>query len=190
MRGKLLIIGHGRHGKDTVAEMIKNTFGLTYESSSAAALRLFVYDALKDKYSYQTPEECYADRANHRAEWYDLICDYNKHDRGRLAKGILATHDMYVGMRDNDELQESLRQGIFDKVVTVFDPRKPLEPEDSLNIDIFKNADIILVNNGTLDELAECVKFIFSNNFPVIERRRNAKNIKVSICKFPQNSYL
>ena len=31
---KLLVIGHGRHGKDTVCEMLRDSYGYTFESSS------------------------------------------------------------------------------------------------------------------------------------------------------------
>jgi hypothetical protein len=38
----------------------------------------FLYmNDLKEKYGYADEEECYADRHNHRAEWYDAICAYN-----------------------------------------------------------------------------------------------------------------
>ena len=149
----LLIIGHARHGKDTVAQMIEDMFQLTFESSSQAAADIFIYDELKDKYGYQTPEECFEDRVNHRKEWHDLICDYNKEDKARLAKGILERADMYVGMRSSEEIRECLNQGLFDYVVGVYDPRKPHEPRDSFNIDLFVDADIVIPNGAGLGEL-------------------------------------
>ena len=91
---KLLIIGHARHGKDTVAEFLKELFGYTFKSSSVAASEIFLYDSLKAKYDYMDPIQCFEDRVNHRQEWHNLICDYNKEDKARLAKGILANSDM------------------------------------------------------------------------------------------------
>jgi hypothetical protein len=78
---KLLVIGHGRHGKDTVCEMLRDDYGYTFESSSRFCSKLFIYNDLKDKYGYANEEECYADRHNHRAEWYDAICAYNVPDQ-------------------------------------------------------------------------------------------------------------
>lgn len=150
---KLLIIGHCRHGKDTVAEMIRDMFGLTFQSSSQAAADIFIYDRLKDKYGYKTPEECFEDRMNHRAEWHDLICDYNKDDKARLAKDIIEMDDIYVGMRSDAEIQECVKQGLFDYVIGVYDPRKPHEPKDSFNIDLFIEADLIIPNGSSLGEL-------------------------------------
>lgn len=151
----MLIIGHARHGKDTLAEFLKKHFDYDSESSSIAALRLFLYDQLKSKYNYNTSSECFEDRVNHRAEWFDSIVEYNKDDLARLAKDILNKSDIYVGMRNNDELQECKRQGIFDLIVGVFNPTKPLEPLESFNIDIWNECDIIIPNAGTLKEFSD-----------------------------------
>lgn len=150
---KLLIIGHARHGKDTVANFLKELYGYSFQSSSEAAARIFIYDALKDKYGYSTPHECFEDRVNRRTEWYNLICDYNKFDRARLAKEILKEDDMYVGMRDTPEISACIGQGLFDLVIGVYDPRKPEEPKESFNIDIWKASDIIIPNSSNLDDL-------------------------------------
>lgn len=142
-----------RHGKDTVAEMLHQMFGLTFESSSIAASRIFLYEALKDKYGYTTPEECFEDRVNHRAEWHDLIVDFNREDKARLAKEILKTSDIYVGMRSNIEAEACIEQGIFDYIIGVYDPRKPEEPKDSFNIDLWEKCNFVIPNGGTLPQL-------------------------------------
>lgn len=150
---KLLIIGHARHGKDTVAEFINYHFGLDFKSSSQAASEIFIYNELREKYGYATPEECFEDRVNHRAEWHDMICEYNKDDKARLAKGILERADIYVGMRSSAEIKECIRQGLFDLVIGVYDPRKPHEPADSFDIDLFTDSDVIISNGGSLWDL-------------------------------------
>lgn len=149
---KLLIIGHARHGKDTAAEFLAEMYGVSYKSSSVAASEIFLYDALKGRYGYQTPDQCFEDRVNRRAEWHDLICDYNKNDKARLAKDILGIADIYVGMRSNEEVAECLRQGLFDLVIGVFDWRKRLEPADSFSIDIWECADMIIPNSTSLED--------------------------------------
>lgn len=163
---KLLIIGHGRHGKDTVAELLAETIGLKFESSSLAAARIFLYDMLKEKYGYKTFDECYNDRSNHRQEWYEAILAYNTPDKIRLAKEILKDSDCYVGMREITEIQACRALGIIDLVIWVdASERCPLEPANSFNItkDL---ADIIIENNGTYEELKhKIINFskIFSN---------------------------
>lgn len=157
---KLLIIGHMRHGKDTVAEMIEKSTGMSFKSSSEMAAEIFIYDELKDKYGYTSFVECYEDRMNHRAEWHDLICEYNNPDKARLAKEILNYNDMYVGMRSQDEIQKCIDDNVFDLIIGVYDDRKPLEPRDSFNIDLWKSSDIIIPNTGSLEELKIKVKKI------------------------------
>lgn len=154
---KLLVISHMRWGKDTFAEILNKNFGLTYQSSSQAAADIFIYDELKDKYGYKTPEECFEDRMNRRSEWYELICQYNLEDKARLAKDILKRTQCYVGMRDHREITECINQGIFDLIIWVdASKRLPEEPRSSFNIDI-SCADIIIDNNGTLEDFEKRV---------------------------------
>ena len=152
---KLLLVGAARWGKDTLAEILHEHYGLKFISSSQACADIFIYDELKDKYGYQTPEECFNDRVNHRQEWYELICEYNKDDKARLAKEILKYNNTYVGMRDSAEIKECLRQGLFDLVIWV-DASKRLPPENSNSFNITtSDADIVIENNGTYEEFKE-----------------------------------
>ena len=157
---RLLIISDMRWGKDTVAELLKEYYGISFISSSQACADIFIYDVLKEKYGYKTPEECFNDRVNHRSEWYQMICDYNKDDKAKLAKEILKYNNTYVGMRDSAEIKECLRQGLFDLVIWV-DASKRLPKESSTSFNISeKDADIIIDNNGTIEELKERIKRI------------------------------
>ena len=154
---KLLIIGNARHGKDSMAEILQERFNLKFKSSSEAASEIFIYEALKDKYGYETPFECFEDRVNHRSEWYNLICDYNSEDKARLAKGILEYADCYVGMRDSGEIKECIKQKLFDLIIWVdASGRLPLEDTSSFNI-TKSDADIIIENNGTFKEFEDKV---------------------------------
>lgn len=164
---KLLIIGHARHGKDSFAEILEENYNFTFKSSSMAASEIFIYDLLKGKYGYKTFEECFEDRVNHRTEWHDLICEYNKDNRARLASEILEYNNCYVGMRSPDEIDECLRQNLFDLIIWVdASERLPLESEDSFKIDK-SYADIIVDNNGTLKQFKRRVlnlgEILYSN---------------------------
>lgn len=154
---KLLIISSARWGKDTFAEILRDNFGFSFSSSSQAASDIFIYKELKEKYGYKDSIECFEDRVNHRSEWYNMILDYNKDDKARLAKEILKVSDCYVGMRDGEEIKECNRQGLFDLIIWI-DASKRLPPEksDSFNIDI-SYADIIVDNNSTLEEFTKRV---------------------------------
>jgi hypothetical protein len=157
---KILILGNARHGKDSLAELFQEHFGLTFMSSSQASADFFLYNQLKNKYGYTTSEECFEDRVNHRDEWYQAICDYNKNNRARLAQDILKQTDCYVGMRDKEEFNECVKQNLFDIIIWVdASKRLPLEPGTSFNIDM-SDADIIVENNGTFEEFVEKSKRI------------------------------
>ena len=151
MKKKLLIIGNARHGKDSLAETLRDHFELKFLSSSRAASNIFIYNELKDKYAYTSSEECFEDRINHRSEWYDLICDYNKDDKARLAKDILKESDCYVGMRDKEEIDECIKQGLFDLIIWV-DASERIQLEHSSSFNIHKRyAHIIIENNESLE---------------------------------------
>lgn len=150
---KLLIIGHGRHGKDTVAEILRDHYGYSFESSSHFCSKRFIYNMLKDKYSYASEEECYADRHNHRQEWYDAICAYNVPDAARLGREIFADHDIYCGLRNKKEFHAMRNTGVFDYAIWVDrSDHVPPEPKTSMTLEQWM-ADHTIDNNGSLEEL-------------------------------------
>ena len=155
----ILIIGHMRHGKTTLADIIKEEYGLDYLDSSEAAAEIFIYDELKDKYGYKSYEECFADRKQHRPEWFKMICDYNN-PKYRLGKEIYRRAPIYAGMRSNDELQACIKSNLIDLIVGVHRRELPEEPKSSFDIDFWTACDIIIPNNGTIEELKQKVKYL------------------------------
>jgi hypothetical protein len=153
MKLKLLVIGHGRHGKDTVCEMLRDKYGYSFESSSKFCSKLFIYNDLKDKYGYTDEEQCYADRHNHRQEWYEAICDYNVPDAGTLGREIFKAHDIYCGLRNKREFHAMKNTGVFDKAIWVDrSDHLPPESKNSMSLEQWM-ADYTIDNNGTLEDL-------------------------------------
>ncbi|MFC3214635.1 hypothetical protein [Novosphingobium panipatense] len=155
---KLLIIGYGRHGKDTVAELLAERHGFTFASSSYFAAESVVRPALAAcGVTYGSLEECYADRVNHRAFWYEAISTYNGGGRSRLAEAILVDHDIYVGMRSNAEYLAS--RDLFDLVVWVDASGRGLPPEDIKSMDIAYDPRTMnrIDNGGSLEDLIKNV---------------------------------
>ena len=153
MKKKLLVIGHGRHGKDTVCEILRDRYDYSFESSSRFCSKLFIFNDLKDRYGYSNEEECYEDRHNHRAEWYNAICDYNVPDPARLGREIFQAHDIYCGLRNKKEFHAMKNTGVFDYAIWV-DRSDFLPPEskDSMSLEQWM-ADFTIDNNGTLEDL-------------------------------------
>ena len=158
---RILIGGHARHGKDTMAEILRDELDLRFISSSLYVAKALVYPELMRKYNYKSIKECYEDRVNKRKEWFDLISEYNKEDKVRLVKEILLTNDIYVGLRGGCEFDEALKQGLFDLTIWVdASGRLPLESLESNTLDPNK-FDLVITNNTTEEDFRNKVlKFI------------------------------
>jgi len=163
MKLKLLVIGHGRHGKDTVCEILRDKYGYSFESSSQFCSKLFIYNDLKGKYGYNSEEQCYADRHNHRQEWYNAICDYNVPDPARLGREIFSEHDIYCGLRNKKEFHSMKNTGVFDYCIWV-DRSEHLPPENKNSMSLEQwMSDFTIDNNGTLEDLEFNVHALISN---------------------------
>ena len=127
---KLLIIGHARHGKDTVADLIADLMGLSFVSSSEFVGRKAIWP-MWGKERYCSFDEMFEDRVNFRSVWHNLIAAYNTPDKSRTATEMLKDHSIYVGMRAIDELKACKEKNLFDHIIWVeASERHPLEGKD------------------------------------------------------------
>lgn len=156
---KIMVCGHGRHGKDTFCEILQE-YGYAFNSSSAVAAE-FIFEELKHKYGYKTIEECWNDRINHRKEWFDMICDYNIDDPTALTRKVFETSQVYSGIRNPVEFWKGKEDGVFDLSIWI-DACERLSPESPDSNGIKKEmCDIVIYNNGTEEEFRERVhKFL------------------------------
>lgn len=161
-RLKLLILGHGRHGKDSAAEYLSYKYGLTFQSSSLAAANA-LYPMLKTLFGYKSPEEAYKDRHSlrelgnelvyMRTVWAEGINLINLTDKAAMTKLILRENDIYVGMRMKEEVEEARRKELFDAALWIDRSQHlPLEPSSSMTI-TQDMADIYVDNNSSLQHL-------------------------------------
>lgn len=176
MMNKILILGNARHGKDTLAELLGERFGMTYKSSSEMAMELFLFEVLKEKNGYETIQECFDDRVNHRQTWYLSICDYNKSDRARLAKDILEGYDCYVGMRDLEEFEAS--KELFDVIIWV-DASKRLGTSEYTNKIPVSEADMVITNDGAFEDFKEKARLLGKMLFDSETDKKLFKNSKI-----------
>lgn len=154
---RLLIIGHARHGKDTLAEKIRDKMGLAFTSSSIFVGEECIWPAW-GRERYESFDEMFEDRVNYRKTWADLISAYNTPDKTRTATTMLNRgYDMYVGMRRMDEFVACKKEGIFDHVIWVDAcQRLPLESSESNDM-VNSLADLFCDNNGPPEVMDEFV---------------------------------
>ena len=179
---KLLVLGYGRHGKDTVGELLRDEYGMRFTSSSAFCAEHVITPLLvshspetqslmasfdnEEKHDhidgclremrlkgYTSAEQCFHDRGNFRDVWYEAIRHYNTPDPSRLAREILKDNDVYCGIRSRAELNACKNRGVFDHVIWV-DRLDHLPPEPRTSCDVEPwMADYVIDNNGSLDDL-------------------------------------
>lgn len=166
---RLLILGHGRHGKDTVAEILRDEHGYSFISSSYYVAEFVVQPELDRRgISYPSLKACYADRGNHRELWRDIIAEFNAEDPARLAKMILAECDCYVGMRTPREYVGS--RHLFDAVIWVDGASRVDAVDPTMQIEFDPATMHLIDNNGDIDDLypqvADLVRFIENSDQP------------------------
>lgn len=170
---RIVVLGHCRHGKDTFARILKSYTGLKYATCSEYLCQQYIYPRLKSIYNYKNFDECFEDRVNHRDTWFQLIQDYNKDTKSRLAQNIFKNHDVCVGIRSKQELADT-KSTCYVDVVLWIDASKRLSQEYSSSTTVCKqDADIVIENNGTLQDLKNrtmefCNKYCIPSYFDTI----------------------
>ncbi len=179
---KLLVIGHARHGKDTVAEILERDYGFEFTSSSFFCAEKVVWEAVQDPHKaldqyveagcpgmthlqlkdeldimlnrhYADAQACFDDRANFRTAWFSLIAAYCYPDKERLAREIFAENDIYVGIRNKREFRAVVNAGLVDCTIWVdASERSEAEPMGSCTVEPWM-ADCIIDNNGSEEDL-------------------------------------
>ena len=140
-------------------------YGYSFQSSSKFCSQLFIFDELKDKYGYADEEECYADRHNHRTEWYDMIHNYCSDDLARLGRNLFAENSIYCGLRNKREFFAMQNEQLFDYAIWV-DRTDHLSKENSSSMSIEQwMCDYTLDNNGTVERLEKNVAMLMRTIF-------------------------
>ena len=148
---KLLINGHGQHGKDTVGELLAERHGYTITNASMIFAK-YLMDTVLPTGWYSSVQECYDDRSNHRDGWYEAVRKHNYNDEMALVKKALAQGEIYCGLRRSTEFKVSPE--LFDYSIWVSADIRgvPREPEGSMGI-TEAGHDYTIYNNGSTTEL-------------------------------------
>lgn len=150
---KIAVCGYGRHGKETAAKYLAKQLCLKYEGCTSQIAAKMVFNVLGPVYGYKDALECWCDRAYHRAEWYDIIKEYNKPDGLTLYRDMAAANDIIDGIRDRDELKAAIEAGICSFSVWI-DASGRVPPEAGSSCTIGReDCTYVIDNNGTIEQL-------------------------------------
>lgn len=181
-RPKILVMGYGRHGKDTVSGILSKRYGLSFTSSSEFCAEHVVLPYFRQAYklwhgaspfphtetpppTYSTWQACYEDRHSHRKEWYDAIVAFNTPDASALGRAIFSRYDIYCGIRSDREFFAVRDAGLYDLCLWV-DRSQHLPPESRDSCTVTPDmADVILDNNGSFDHLQAGIVQLMRDKF-------------------------
>ena len=141
---KIAIVGPGRSGKGSVSAWMTAHTRLRYTGSTStvilphAARRLGIPEA-----------EAWATRHANRDLWLRLGIELRGDDPAALAREVLRYGDIADGIRDPDEMDATLREGLV--YLTLWIDR-PVPPDPTLGFGP-EVADAVIPNHGTLAEL-------------------------------------
>lgn len=147
---RILIVGRGRSGKDTVAEYLSQRLGLLYNgSTSYSVLPLIAYSL------NMAADECYSRRHENRMYWFDycnLLRDIDPHV---LIKLTLSFSDMLVGTRSVIEFVHALK--LFNPQTVIWverdvpdDPTLEFDRVQAGALSVCNNSNFITVDNNNL----------------------------------------
>lgn len=151
---KILVLGHGGHGKGAFCRLLETIYGLKPMSSSMAALP-HIWPSLQAARGaesqrhfhgprpYKNPTDAYNQRRQNRELWKALISLYNTPDKSTLARALLAEADIYDGMRDVEEFAAS--RHLFDLIYWV-DASERCGPDSTMEIE--RESSMIYINNN------------------------------------------
>jgi len=163
-KNKFMVMGFKRHGKDTFCELLEKKYGVKFAASSEFACELFLFDVLNKKHglNYTSVEDAFNDRGNHREIWYQEIKAYNvENGLDALGKEIFKEHDIYCGIRDDEEFNCLKEGGHFQFSVWIdASERLPAESEKSNKIN-HSMANMVIDNNGSLEKLEKQVDYFY-----------------------------
>ena len=180
----LVIIGPGRHGKDTAAEYLANTYGLRAPSPWDAGLAEMVLPLMRATFGCKTAEDVKRIRhsigysavgdptqdfsplheVNMRAVLYEAIT-LTGHERAYDT--VMANSDVYIGARRIGELMYVKSKGAKVIWVDAYDRIPEREGSDSMELTV-DEADFIIDNSGTPQEMYDQLDALMQNHFGLL----------------------
>jgi hypothetical protein len=143
-RKRILVVGHGRAGKDTACEYLASLTTLRFAGTTSRYLAKYVAARLG------VPEhEAYRTRHQNRHFWHRVGNEVRRHDPGLLVRESLAHAEIVGGVRDLQEIVACRQEQLVDFIVWIANDRVP---RDSTVTFGERDCDITIPNHWGLDE--------------------------------------
>jgi len=121
---KILIVGPGRCGKDSLGDFIHKNSKHTYAGSTSKFLAKYV----AQQFQIST-EQAYELRHQHREQWFEIGNSIRENDHGLLQKEALAVGNVVAGIRDFREIAWACYNEIYDHIIWI---DSDVEPDPTL----------------------------------------------------------
>lgn len=139
---KILIVGPGRCGKDSLGEFIHKHSKHTYAGSTSKFLAKYVAKEFKI-----SEEQAYSLRHEHRQRWFEIGNTIREDDHGLLQKEALEVGNVVAGIRDFREAAWACYNEIYDHIIWI---DADVEPDTTLT---FTSHDIAVMLQGKKTKL-------------------------------------
>jgi len=144
---KVLFVGNGRAGKDTACKYLAKITALKNAGTTSKYLCKEVAKRLG-----LSEEEAYARRHESnemRTIWYDIGNEVRANGPTTLIRMALENGEISGGIRDYEEIIACRQENLVDLIVWVENKTVPPDPTVKFTS---KECDIVIENNGTLEE--------------------------------------
>lgn len=141
---RILIVGHGRTGKDTACEYLAKVTQLRFAGTTSLYLAKYVAARLG-----VSEQEAYHTRHQNRNLWHRVGNEIRRQDPGRLIRESLQHAEIVGGIRDRAEIVVCKQDHLIDLIVWIENSRVP---KDSTVTFSERDCDITIPNHWTLEE--------------------------------------
>lgn len=141
---KLMLVGHGRAGKDEAGEWFARNTSLTFAGTTSKYLAKYVAAELG-----VTEDECYATRHDNREKWWRIGKKVREQDPGCLIRESLAHGDVIGGVRDLVEVIYARESRCVDLIIWI--ARNSVSVDPTVEFDS-SHCDMIIENHWGLEE--------------------------------------
>jgi hypothetical protein len=141
---RILVVGHGRAGKDTACEYLASVTHLRFAGSTSVYLAKHVAARLG-----VSKEEAYRSRHANRSLWHRVGNEVRRQDPGLLLRESLAQAEIAAGVRDLAEIEVCRREDLVDLIVWVANDRVSRDATLTFGE---RECDITVPNHWGLDE--------------------------------------